>query len=79
MSYQTDNIAVAAALRSLGHQIVEITSKGRIATFEFSSDTQTVANEIQMGTKLVDAISMHQELRRLSGLARSMATNMKVE
>jgi uncharacterized protein YuzE len=79
MSYQTDNIAVAAALRSLGHQIVEITSKGRIATFEFSAASQAVANEIQMGTKLVDAISMHQELRRLSGLARSMANNAKAD
>jgi hypothetical protein len=79
MSYHTDHIAVAAALRTLGFQISEITTKGRIATFSFPDAASQVANEIQLGSKLVDAISLHQELRRLSGLARTMAANAKVE
>lgn len=75
MTYQTDNIAVAAALRSLGHSITNITVDGRRATFIFSDDVHQLANEIQIGSQLVDAISLHQELRRLSGLAKSMAQN----
>ena len=75
MTYQTDNIAVAAALRSLGHTISDITVDGRRATFIFSGDVQEIANDIQIGSQLVDAISIHQELRRLSGLAKSMSQN----
>jgi hypothetical protein len=76
MTYTTDNIAIASALRSLGHTIDKITVDGRRATFIFASDVVDLANEIQLGTRLVDAISFHQELRRLSGLAKSMAQNV---
>jgi hypothetical protein len=75
MTYQTDNIAVAGALRTLGHTITNITVDGRRATFYFNSDAIDVAHDIQIGSQLVDAISFHQELRRLSGLAKSMSQN----
>lgn len=73
MSYNTDNIAVAAALRLNGLVIENIQINGRKATFCFSESARDLANEIQMGTKLVDAISFHHELRRLSSLARTMS------
>lgn len=73
MSYHTTNIAVAAGLRSLGHKLEKIHVEGRLATFFFSQESGLVALEIESGDTLVDAIRFHQELRRLSGLARSMA------
>ena len=73
MSYNTDNIAVAAALRLNGHVIENIQVNGRKATFCFDESVRDLANEIQMGNKLVDAISFHHELRRLSGLAKTMS------
>jgi hypothetical protein len=75
MTYQTADIAVAAALRSLGHSITNITVEDRRATFSFAGDSSKLASEIQIGSQLVDAISFHQELRRLSGLAKSMSQN----
>lgn len=73
MTYETDNIAVAAALRVYGHQIIEIEVVGRRATFVFSDSVIKDATEINLGTKLVDAISFHEQIRRLSGLAKSMS------
>jgi hypothetical protein len=73
MSYNTDNIAIAAALRVYGHQIQQVEIEGRRATFIFNSSVEGEAEDIHMGRKLVDAISFHQELRRLSGLAKSMS------
>jgi len=72
MTYSSSNIAVVAGLRSLGHNIARITMDGRIATFHFETDCSDEALKIEMGKILVDAIRFHQELRRLSGLARSM-------
>lgn len=73
MSYQTTNIAVAAGLKSLGHRINNIEVNGRIATFFFPEESRELAMQIELGDLLVDAIRFHQELRRLSGLARSMS------
>lgn len=75
MSYDTSNIAVAAGLRSTGHAIERITVNGRMATFYFDDACREAAGKIEMGQMLVDAIRFHQELRRLSGLARSMAAS----
>ena len=74
MAYKTDDIAVASALRSYGHKITEIEVHGRRATFIFDSSVEDEAMQIQVGKKLVDALLFHEQLRRLSGLARSMST-----
>lgn len=73
MSYQTDNIAIAAALSTFRHRIQELQPIGRRAKFVFEDSAEPDALEIHMGRKLVDAINFHEELRRLSGLARSMS------
>lgn len=73
MTYHTTHIAVAAGLRSLGHKVEKIEVTGRLATFFFSAEASEIALLIESGDTLVDAIRFHQELRRLSGLARSMA------
>jgi hypothetical protein len=72
MSYYTDNIAIAAALKVHGYQISQIEIDGRRATFIFDDNAKEDASKIHLGTKLVDAISFHEQIRRLSGLARSM-------
>jgi hypothetical protein len=73
MTYTTDNIAIAAALRLNGYQIKNITLSGRKASFHFSAECKQDALDIQLGKVLVDAISFHQELRHLSALAKSMS------
>lgn len=73
MSYRTDNIAVAAALRTYGHKFVEIEVHGRRATFVFESDVEDEAMQIQIGKRQVDALSFHEQIRVLSSLARSMS------
>ena len=72
MTYHTDNIAVAAALKINGYSIESVQVDFKKATFHFSPEAEAAAIEIQLGKKLVDAIQFHQEIRRLSGLARSM-------
>lgn len=73
MSYQTDNIAIAAALRTHGHTIQEINVVGRRAVFTFDNSAQADANDISSGAKLVSALIFHEQIRRLSGLAKSMS------
>lgn len=73
MTYSTENIAIAGALKLCGHQIESIQVEGKRATFHFSESAAGDAMAIQMGTRLVDAIQFHQELRRLSGLAKTMS------
>lgn len=78
MTYKTDNIAIASALRTQGHIIKEIQINGRKATFIFEDNASEVAQGIYQGTILIDALTFHQELRRLASLARSMATQENV-
>lgn len=73
-TYHTDNIAVAAGLRLNGFVIEKVEINGKKATFIFSDLAAQTAHELTMGMKLVDAILFHNELRRLSGLARSMVS-----
>ena len=73
-TYHTDNIAVAAGLRLNGFVIQKVEINGKKATFVFDDMAAPIANEISLGIKLVDAILFHNELRRLSGLARSMVS-----
>lgn len=72
MTYDTEDIAVAAALRYFGHAITKIEIVGKRATFKFNDTVEDDAIKVQLGEKLVDAISFHREVRRLSGLVRSM-------
>lgn len=72
MTYATDDIAIAAALKMNGFSIEFVDIDMRRATFHFDKSATALAMEIQLGQKLVDAIQFHQELRRLSALARSM-------
>ena len=72
--YYTDNIAVAAGLRLNGFVIQKVEISGKKATFIFDELAAPIAHELTMGMKLVDAILFHNELRRLSGLARSMVS-----
>lgn len=72
MTYDTDNIAIAAGLRTVGHSLSHIKMDGRKATFSFDSSVQDLANQIFEGKIKVDAITFHNELRRLSGLAKTM-------
>ncbi len=74
MTYKTDNIAIASALRTFGYIINEIQINGRKATFIFDDEAVEAANHIYQGSRLVDALTFHQELRRLSSLAKSMVT-----
>jgi hypothetical protein len=74
MTYDTDDIAVAAALRYFGYAITKIEIVGKRATFKFQDTAEGDAIKVQLGEKLVDAISFHREVRRLSGLVRSMVT-----
>lgn len=77
MTYSTDNIAIASALRMSGHEILNITLAGRKATFHFRDTAKADALDIQLGKKLVDAISFHQEIRHLSSLAKAMAESLQ--
>lgn len=72
MSYNTDNIAIAAVLRLNNFSINKIEINGKKAMFIFDDAASQLAHEVNIGSKLVDALAFHQELRRLSGLARSM-------
>ena len=76
MTYETDNIAVAAALRLYGHTIQEIEITGRRARFIFKEDAHADATDVNLGRKQVDAISFHEQIRRLSGLAKSMSAQV---
>ena len=73
MSYHTDNLTVAAALVSLDKTVAKIEVRGRKATFYFAEDLSAIALEIEMDRKLVRPMRLHQEIRRLSSLAKSMA------
>jgi hypothetical protein len=73
MSYHTDNLTVAAALQCLGHLIARIELAGRKATFFFKEDLTQLALQIEMDNQRVPPMRMHQEVRRLSSLARTMA------
>jgi hypothetical protein len=78
MTYKTDNIAIAAALRVFGHNVDNIEIDGRKGTFCFTNDideVEKIANDIQLGKKLVDALHFHNELRRLAGLVKTMHPN----
>jgi hypothetical protein len=72
MTYDTDDIAVAAALRHFGHPILHIDIIGKRAKFKFPSESEAEAVKIQLGEKLVDALRFHNEVRRLTVLVRSM-------
>ncbi len=72
MTYTTDDIAIAAALRQFGHPLKHITVVGKRAHFHFDESVEPEAIKIQLGEKLVDALRFHNEVRRLSGLARTM-------
>jgi hypothetical protein len=78
MSYHTNNLTVAAALLTLGHELVHMELKGRQATFFFETDLSELALKIEMDSQLIRPIRLHQEIRRLSGLARSMAETTHV-
>lgn len=72
MTYATNDIAIATALKINGFSIESIDIDFKKATFHFIDAAEPIALEIQLGQRLVDAIQFHQELRRLSALARSM-------
>lgn len=72
MTYDTDNIAIAAGLRSLGHSVDHIKMEDRKATFSFDASVKETAGNIYNGSIKVDAITFHNELKRLAGLAKSM-------
>lgn len=73
MTYATNNIAVATALKVYGFKIDNISMTGRLATFHFEESAKNVAHQITLGNKTVEPIAFHAELRRLSTLARAMA------
>lgn len=73
MDYTTDNIAISAALKLLGHEIIHIEVEVKRASFVFNETAKDDAQKILLGKISVEPISFHQEVRRLSAIARSMS------
>lgn len=72
--YSTDNIAVAAGLKILGHKIKSIEFQQRHGVFFFESGSED-AYKVLNGIHKFSAITIHGEIRALSGLLRSMIGN----